>query len=630
MTSDIIKLLPDSVANQIAAGEVITRPAAVVKELVENAVDAGATTIKIIVKDAGRTLIQVTDNGTGMSVTDARLAFERHSTSKIRTANDLFALNTMGFRGEALASIAAVAQVELRTMRRDDSIGTRLCISGSKVESQEPEACPPGSNMMVKNLFFNTPARRKFLKKDAVELSNIIHEFERLALVNPDLELILTHNDTMMHQLVPGSLKQRIGQLFGKTVERQLVPIGTATSIVKISGFVGLPEGARKRNWLQYFFVNGRNMRHPKFQKAVMSCYEKLIGPDVQPNFFINLEVDPATIDVNIHPTKHEINFENEQAIWQILQASVRESLGKFNVAPAMDFSADVAPEIPAFAPNITAPLDFGLTTGNYNPFEQESIPPTAPAAAPHVKSSALNWKNEKRDTYNNWESLYERWNNSESQPVGDTALSQSALAPDNDLFDNTTDNIADSTSVLQFKNKYILSPAKSGLIIIDQHRAHLRILYEQFLTVVKGSSHASQALIFPEILNTTQTQDILLAEILPMLTEIGFDIARATRGSWAINGVPAIVANSNPVEILNNIIDTVTTNGSNNLRDNLEQDIALSMARSAAIKSGQTLTSEAMEHMMSDLFSLSTPTYTPDGLLILKIIDTDTLTRSF
>ncbi|MDE7473909.1 MAG: DNA mismatch repair endonuclease MutL [Muribaculaceae bacterium] len=631
MTSDIIKLLPDSVANQIAAGEVITRPAAVVKELVENAVDAGATTIKIILKDAGRTLIQVVDNGSGMSVTDARLAFERHSTSKIRNANDLFALSTMGFRGEALASIAAVAQVELCTMRRDDTIGTRLCISGSKVESQEPEACPPGSNMMVKNLFFNTPARRKFLKKDAVELSNIIHEFERLALVNPNHELILTHNDTMMHQLVPGSLKQRIGQLFGKTVERQLVPVETATSIVKITGFIGLPEGARKRNWLQYFFVNGRNMRHPKFQKAVMMCYEKLIGPDVQPNFFINFEVDPATIDVNIHPTKHEINFENEQAIWQILQAAVRESLGKFNVAPAMDFSADDAPEIPAFAPNLTAPLDLGLTTGNYNPFEQETAQPTSPAAAPRVKSSALNWKNEKRDTYDNWDSLYERWNSPDTQPAPDTSVTPSALSSGNDLFDSPSTEVStDSTSVMQFKNKYILSPAKSGLIIIDQHRAHLRILYEQFLIAVRGSSHASQALIFPEMLNTTPTQDVLLAEIMPMLSEIGFDIAKATRGTWAINGVPAIIAKHNPVDIVNGILDTVTTKGSNNLREELEQDVALSMARSAAIKSGQTLSAEMMEHMMSELFSLATPTYTPDGLLILKIIDTDTLTRSF
>ena len=307
--SDIIRLLPDSVANQIAAGEVIQRPASVVKELVENAVDAGATSIQIIIRDAGRTLIQVVDNGCGMTDTDARMAFERHATSKIAAATDLFNLSTMGFRGEALASIAAVAQVDLRTMRHDSQVGTRLIINGSVVESQEPEASVPGSNMMVKNLFFNVPARRKFLKKDSVELANIMREFERLALVNPEVEFTLINNDSVMHQLLKGSLKQRIVDLFGKSLEKQIIPIHTETSIVKISGFIGLPSSGRRRNALQYFFVNGRNMRHPYFHKATMSCYEPLIAPDVQPNYFINFEVDPSTIDVNIHPAKNEIKF---------------------------------------------------------------------------------------------------------------------------------------------------------------------------------------------------------------------------------------------------------------------------------------------------------------------------------
>ena len=335
--NDIIRLLPDSVANQIAAGEVIQRPASVIKELVENSVDAGATNIQIILKDAGRTLIQVVDDGCGMSDTDARLAFERHATSKIAQASDLFALSTMGFRGEALASIAAIAHVDLRTMRRGDTIGTRIIISGSKVESQQPEACQPGSNMMVKNLFFNVPARRKFLKKDSVELSNIMREFERLALVNPSVEFTLIHNDVVLHQLLKGSLKQRISDLFGKSLDHQLIPVETETSIVKINGFVGLPENARKRNPLQYFFVNGRNMRHPYFHKAVMQCYEQLIPSDVQPNYFLNFSVDPESIDVNIHPTKSEIKFENEQPIWQILVAAIKESLGKYNAVPSID-----------------------------------------------------------------------------------------------------------------------------------------------------------------------------------------------------------------------------------------------------------------------------------------------------
>ena len=634
MTNDIIKLLPDSVANQIAAGEVIQRPSSVIKELVENSVDAGATKINIILRDAGRTLIQVIDNGSGMSATDARLAFERHSTSKIRNANDLFSLSTMGFRGEALASIAAVSQVELKTMRRNDSIGSRICISGSKVESQEPDVCQPGSNMMVKNLFFNIPARRKFLKKDSVELSNVVHEFERLALVNNDLELTLVHNYVTMHQLIPGSLKQRIGQLFGKTIERQLLPVETATSLVKINGFIGLPEGARKRNWLQYLFVNGRNMRHPSFHKAIMACYDKLIGPDVQPNYFINFEVDPATIDVNIHPTKHEIKFENDLPISQILEAAVRESLGRFNVAPAIDFSTDNTPEIPVFAPNMTAKLDIDLTSGTrYNPFEQP-VPTNVPPTSANVKSSALNWKKETNDTFNNWDALYDRWNNgqqsteTQSQQLPNT--NSDICNPDRDLFDDNTNIISNTCSAIQFKNKYLLSPAKSGLIIIDQHRAHVRILFDQFLKAVQTSSVASQSLIFPEILNTTPGQDIIINEILTKLKSIGFDIVKAGKGSWAINAVPAIIAESNPIEIITGIIDSVSSKENDQIMTDLEKDIALSMARSTAIKSGQQLTSEAIEHLISNLFLLTTPTYTPDGLLVLKIIDTETLTRSF
>jgi len=337
--SDVIKLLPDSVANQIAAGEVIQRPASVVKELVENAVDAGATEIQVIIKDAGRTLVQVVDNGTGMSATDARLAFERHSTSKIRQADDLFSLHTMGFRGEALASICAVSQVDLRTMRREDNVGTRLIINGSKVESQQPEACAPGSNMMVRNLFFNVPARRKFLKKDSVEMSNIIHEFERLALVNPTLELTLVHNDVTLHRLPPANMRQRIVDLFGKQLNDKLIPVETDTSIVRISGFIVRPEHCRKRNALQYLFVNGRNMRHPYFHKAVMQCYEGLVPADEQPTYFLDFNVDPQTIDVNIHPTKNEIKFEQEQSIRQILYAAVKETLGRFATAPEIDFA---------------------------------------------------------------------------------------------------------------------------------------------------------------------------------------------------------------------------------------------------------------------------------------------------
>lgn len=406
--SDIIRLLPDSVANQIAAGEVIQRPASVVKELVENAVDAGAQSVEVIIKDAGRTLIQVVDNGKGMSDTDARMAFERHATSKIVQADDLFSLHTMGFRGEALASICAVAQVELKTRTADSEIGTRLVISGSKVESQEPVACGVGSNLMVKNLFFNVPARRKFLKKDAVEFTNIAREFERMALVNPQIDLKLIHNDTLIHQLMRGSLKQRISDLFGKSVEKQMIPVSTSTSIVTVEGFVGMPEHARRRNPLQYLMVNGRHMRHPYFHKAVMQCYEKLIPADQQPNYFLNFTVDPATIDVNIHPTKNEIKFENESAIWQILAAAVRESLGRFNAMPGIDF--DAAPEsidIPVFNPNANGAHGVEIDV-DYNPFAQP-MPATPTPSAPSSGSGRGSMPSVRRSGIaSNWDALYE------------------------------------------------------------------------------------------------------------------------------------------------------------------------------------------------------------------------------
>ena len=372
--SDIIKLLPDSVANQIAAGEVIQRPASVIKELVENAIDAGATSIEIVLKDAGRTLIQVIDNGSGMSETDARLAFERHATSKIRNADDLFALHTMGFRGEALASIAAIAQVELRTRMKDAPMGTHLCINASQCESQEPDYCPSGCNFMIKNIFFNVPARRKFLKSNQVELSNIVREFEKLALVNYTTEFKLSNNGNMMYQLMGGdSFKQRIVSIFSKSLSQQLIPIEAETSVVKIYGFVSRPENARKRNYLQYLFVNGRHMRHPYFHKAIIQCFDQLISADSQPNYFLHFSVDPETIDVNIHPTKSEIKFENEQVIWQILFAAVKETLGKFSAVPTIEFDTEGDIEIPVGnTDDVEMPeIEFDP---NYNPFAPQSV----------------------------------------------------------------------------------------------------------------------------------------------------------------------------------------------------------------------------------------------------------------
>lgn len=628
--SDIIRLLPDSVANQIAAGEVIQRPASVIKELVENAIDAGATNIKIILKDAGRTLIQVVDNGKGMSPTDARLAFERHATSKIKEAADLFALHTMGFRGEALASIAAIAQVDMRTMRKDDSIGTRIIINGSKVESQQPEACSPGTNMMVKNLFFNVPARRKFLKKDSVELSNIVHEFERLALVNIGVEFSLIHNETTLHQLLPGTLKQRIVALFGKSLDHQLIPIETATSLAKISGFVGLPENARRRGALQYFFVNGRNMRHPYFHKAVMQCYDQLIPTDVQPNYFINFEVDPETIDVNIHPTKNEIKFENEQPIWQILTAAIKESLGKFNAVPSIDFDAEDVPDIPAFQPNVNATHDIELDT-SYNPFDTHSGKQSTSSSSASIPSRMNNvtWQSKVNSATQNWEKLYEDFNNNKN--ANDLDL-HSSLINDNELFGqspNTEVNTVADTNTIQLKCRYILTPSREGISVIDQHRAHIRVLYDSYLSMALNGEFTTQRLIFPDMIQLSASQTIILESINEQLSNLGFDISYLGDNSWSVNGLPSVLDNANPAEIITKMIETVESSGEN-IETELVSNIALSMARAAAIKPGQALSNEEIEKLLGSLFRLSNPKFTPDGKIVIATIPLTDISKLF
>lgn len=622
--SDIIKLLPDSVANQIAAGEVIQRPASVIKELVENAVDAGATNIKIILKDAGRTLIQVVDNGSGMSSTDARLAFERHATSKITEAADLFALHTMGFRGEALASIAAVAHIDIRTMRKDDSIGTRLLISGSKVESQQPEACAPGTNMMVKDLFYNVPARRKFLKKDSIELSHIMHEFERLALVNTNLEFTLIHNDVVMHQLMRGTLKQRIVELFGKSLDRQLIPVETDTSIVRLTGFVGLPENARRRGALQYFFVNGRNMRHPYFHKAVMQCYEQLIAADVQPNYFLNFTVDPETIDVNIHPTKSEIKFEHEQPIWQILMAAIKESLGKFNAMPAIDFDVEDVPDIPAFNPDSSATHNVELDR-NYNPFSSSGTS-YAPATSGGTASSAIN----------NWESLYENFKRdadaSFAEIESDAFSSQSSMnitpASPVEMELPMSDISADAAgNLMQLKGRYILSTTRDGLRVIDQHRAHIKVLYERYLSMVQEGDMTTQRLIFPGQVRLTPSQQPIMEGITEEMTSAGFDMSYLGDNTWSINGVPAVADHLNPVETVTNIVESVTDTGQA-AAQSIHERMAMALARSAAIKPGQTLSLADMDALVLDLLCLPSPGYTPDGHPTFTVITMEALAK--
>lgn len=635
--SDIIKLLPDSVANQIAAGEVIQRPASVIKELVENAIDAGATSIQIVLKDAGRTLIQVIDNGKGMSDTDARLAFERHSTSKISKAEDLFSLQTMGFRGEALASIAAIAQVELRTRAKGAQLGTKIMINASKCESQEPDMCPEGSNFMIKNIFFNVPARRKFLKSNQVELSNIIKEYEKLALVNHHVDFSLSNNDKLLNKFSGGSFKQRIASLWGAKVDQQLVPLNTDTSLVRITGFVSKPEGARKRNFLQFLFVNGRFMRHPYFHKAIMSSYSELIPDDEQPNYFLNFSVDPESIDVNIHPTKTEIKFENELPIWQILAAAVKESLGRFSAVPQIDFDTIDAPEIPAFNDHtvVTAPEDGVDPT--YNPFKPQSKSSAGGGSSYHPQSAG-NFGGYSSNPLPDWEKLYQNFEKGKQegiasiteQDVEDSFSDFGEVEPVNSgvQAEIITPDMS-SAMCMQMKGRYILSPIKSGLMIVDQHRAHVRVLFEQYIKQLDTTTISSQRVLFPEVLQLTTSQNIILKELEPEMEKIGFNLAQLSGNDWSINAVPAGMENVNIKDTILQVIDEVSMGGTS-ITTKVYESIALRVAKSAAIPYGKTMLQEEMDTLLSKLLCLPNPNYTPDGKTIISVLSNDQLEKMF
>lgn len=624
--SDIIRLLPDSVANQIAAGEVIQRPASVIKELVENAIDAGAQHIDVLVTDAGKSSIQVIDDGKGMSETDARLSFERHATSKIREAADLFALRTMGFRGEALASIAAVAQVELRTCVEGEELGTKLVIAGSKVESQEAISCPKGSNFCVKNLFFNVPARRKFLKSNQTELSNILTEFERIALVNPNVSFTLYHNDAELFNLPAIQLRQRIMGVFGKKINQDLLSLDVDTTMVRISGFVARPESARKKGARQYFFVNGRYMRHPYFHKAIMDAYEHLIPVGEQVSYFIYFDVDPGNIDVNIHPTKTEIKFENEQAIWQILAAAVKETLGKFNAVPSIDFDTEGMPDIPAFESSPYAGIQPPKTTYNpdYNPFNTSAVPPSSYSSKPS------------RD----WEQLYEGLeHHSSAQHIqksypddGDYFTAASMEQPVTPtLYDHSEEAAMGekSSQHYQFKGRFILTSVKSGLMIIDQQRAHIRILYDQYLEQITRRQGASQGMLFPDIVQFPVSEVPVLQEIMEDLSYLGFELTDLGGGSYAINGIPSGIEGLNPVELILSMVHTAMEKGGK-VKEEVQSNLALTLAKAAAIVPGQVLTNEEMNGLVDGLFAVATPNYTPDGKTVLSVLQEDELEKLF
>lgn len=591
---DIIQLLPDVVANQIAAGEVIQRPASVIKELVENAVDAGASAIDVLVVEAGRTSIQVIDNGKGMSGTDARLAFERHATSKIRQAEDLFALQTMGFRGEALASIAAVAQIELKTRHEDDDLGTSLTIAGSKVKGQEPCACPTGSNFLVQNLFYNVPARRRFLKSNTTELKHIVTAFQRIALVYPQIAFTLHSNGTELLNLRPCVLRQRIVDIFGKRINQDLLPVSVDTTMCKISGFVGKPESSKKKGVQQYFFVNGRYMRHPYFHKAVLNAFERLIPQGDQVPYFIYFELNPQEIDVNIHPTKTEIKFENEQAIFQIVFAAVREAVGLFKEVPSIEFNNEGQPDIPVYSGQRDATVAPHVQTNpNYNPFQQTPMP------SPHASLD--------------WEKLYEGL---EQTPEN------IALFNSDGLQQNVQNPLIEDKSPVhyQYKGQYLMTAVKSGLMIIDQHRAHVRILYERYLQQMKEGKEYAQKVLFPELIQLSPAEQIIFPKMMPDFIAMGFEFTSMGNSDYAIQSVPAGIEGLNMVQLVHDMLSSALEKDSNAVHE-IHQALALSLAKHAAIPAGQVLNNEEMENLINSLFGCQNVNYTPDGKSILHIL---------
>lgn len=651
---DIIRLLPDAVANQIAAGEVIQRPASVVKELVENSVDAGATEIEIIIRDAGRTSIQVIDNGCGMTETDARMAFERHATSKITKADDLFSLHTMGFRGEALPSICAVSHVELRTGTEPQSIGTRLLISGSKVDLQQPCMCAKGTSIKVSDIFYNIPARRKFLKSDSVELANIMREFERLALVNHDLRMIID-TGTKRIDLRPDTFRKRIADIWRNNLNQQLIPVEVDTSLMRVSGYISRPEFARRRNPLQYLIVNGRNMRHPFFHRAIVSCYEHLIAPDTQPCYFLRFEVDPGSIDVNIHPTKNDIKFEHEQELRPILVAAVRSALGRYAAVPSIDFNSDVIPA--TGLPVGTAPCPTLDVQSDYNPFDMHeslsALPdmPSAPAGmgtAPTVsKGMSRGGLHGAAGMGRDWEKLYRDYMSAGSSAPASAGSAGVAMP---DVPDSNNDSVLDIAGAsaesqggicLQVDGKYIVTSTRRGLMLIDQHRAHVKILYEKYMSRASssGAQNVAQRVMFPDIVTLDPAHQAALEAVGDELCALGFILDYVDDNRWQITAVPSVHgaasggcpsgsdARETVLRVLDSVCDDSASYGADaSEAENMLSRVALLMARSGAIRRGRRLTAAEMEHLVGELFALPDPMYAPNGLKIAHLLSPQAL----
>ena len=599
MSLDIIKLLPDSVANQIAAGEVIQRPASVVKELMENAIDAGATQVDLVVRDAGRTLISVADNGCGMSETDARLCFERHATSKIRCADDLFSIRTMGFRGEALASIAAVAQVELSTRRKEDNVGTKIRIEGSKVLEQSPKPMSAGSSFMVKNLFFNVPARRNFLKSNDAELRHINDEFFRVTMMNPQVGFSYISNDKELFHLYPGTLKQRIVGLFGKDYDSKLLPVNQVTESVAINGFIVKPEFLKKTRGEQYFFVNSRFIKHSYLHHAVENAYKELIPQDCFPGYFLDIQIDPKEIDINIHPTKTEVNFIDIKLIYAIMHSAVRKAIGQNNLAPMLDFDID---------PNLG--IDFGEASRMDRPLVQPKVD-FNPSFNP-FKVTPIHHQNK------NWRIAYD----TSGDVVGNSVPDKS---------DNASDVLSDDSRSLfiQLQQSYIVTAVKSGLLVVDQNLAHQRILYEKYLREMDNSSNASQQELFPQHVSLNVNDASILRNIKPELERIGFRLEEMNPYTFIINGTPTDCKGTDAVSVIERIIDDNKTCAVVGVSER-KLSLARSLAAQMSVKPGQPLNACEMQDIIDRLFGCAVSEIAPNGKKIFTIIHSDEIKNRF
>ncbi len=618
---DIIRLLPDSVANKIAAGEVIQRPASAVKELLENSIDAGATDIKLIIKDAGKTLIQVVDDGCGMSVTDARMCFERHATSKIKDANDLFRIRTMGFRGEALASVAAIAQIEIKTKRIEDELGTLINIEGSKVINQQACSCPDGTSISIRNLFFNVPARRNFLKSDQAETRHIIEEFHRIALVSQKVSLSFFHNNKEIFHLTKTELKQRVVALFGNNYNQRLIPLEQKSEKISIQGFIGKPEYARKTRGEQYFFANNRYIKQAYLNHAVANSYEGLIPENSFPSYFIYIDVDPSTIDVNIHPTKTEVKFQDEKIIYAFLKSAIKQSLGKFSITPSLDFDTERSVDYRSVSPGYHAPTPAIKVNPDYNPFEGNTSFP---------KKTLL-----ERDISNkeNWEKIFENHDRDHEERKLFNAKKETAKSTDLEDSDDNIElkDIPDIYRSLQIQNRYILTHVATGLMIIDQRRAHIKILFEKFFRHLEKSKNLSQQELFPVTISLSLSDADIIREIIEDIRLLGFSISESQkeRNSFIISGTPADIKKPD----VKDFIESFLEHYKRNLIDfNMDKriNLAASMAANMAIKYGKALEQKEISTLIDQLFACNAPEVGHDGKVIIRILKYDDIDKWF